>query len=113
MREKDISRFAPAIDEDRVVVAVDVDLSERPRWDALETTVFTLRKRLVGVFQKACNALIVRMRAGRRLARIKGRIQDEGVKTREDAQRMVKEDWKTAQNVRLKEDEEEEDVRNV
>ena len=50
MWEKDISRFAPAIDEDRVVVPVDIDLSEKPKWDALESNVFTLRKRLVGVF---------------------------------------------------------------
>lgn len=53
------------------------------------------------------------MRAGKRLARIKGRFKDENIKTKEDAQRMVKEDWKTAQNVRIKEDEEEEDIRNV
>ena len=53
------------------------------------------------------------MRAGKRLNRIKGRLKDENIKTREDVKRMVAEDWKTAQNVRLKEEENEEDIMNM
>jgi hypothetical protein len=51
---------------------------------------------LVALFLKASNKLITRMRAGKRLNKIKGRLKDEGVKSKEDAKRMVQEDWKTA-----------------
>ena len=40
--------------------------------------------------------MIIRMRAGKRLDKIKNRFRDENIKTREDAKRMVMEDWKTA-----------------
>ena len=96
MREKDVSRFAPAIDEDRVVIEKDLDLSDRPRWEALETNYFHMRRRLLALFLKTCNMLITRMRAGKRLNKIKGRFQSENIKTKEDVKRMVAEDWKTA-----------------
>lgn len=89
-------RFAAAIDEDRVVVDTDVELSEKPKWDAFENNHFALRRRLVALFLKAANRLITRMRAGKRLEKIKNRFKDENVKSREDAKRMVAEDWKTA-----------------
>ncbi len=75
--------------------------------------MFSLRQRLLTLFKKAATRLITRMRAGKRLGRIKGRFKDENVRTKEDAKRMVKEDWKTAQNVRLKEDENEEDIKHL
>ncbi len=53
------------------------------------------------------------MRAGKRLAKLKGRIKDEGVKTREDAKRMVVQDWKTAQNIRLTDNENEDNIENI
>ena len=64
------------------------------------------------------------MRAGKRLAKIRQRIKNEGVKTRAgnlilnvksniDAKRMVAEDWKTAQNIRLTDDETEDNIANV
>eukprot|EP00347_Sterkiella_histriomuscorum_P018462 403345428 len=85
----------------------------RPRWEALETNFFHMRRRLVAVFLKASNRLIIRMRAGKRLTKIKGRFENENIKTRDDVKRMVAEDWKTAQNIRLKEEDNEEDIKNV
>ncbi len=41
------------------------------------------------------------MRAGKRLKAIKKRLSDEQVYNRADCRRMVIEDWKTAQNMRL------------
>lgn len=89
MRQKDITRSHPAIDEDRVVVDTNIDLVEKPKWDTFENNHFAMRRRLVHIFLKVSNKLITRMRAGKRLAKIKNRLQDEGVKNKEDAIRMV------------------------
>ncbi len=62
---------------------------------------------------QATNRLITRMRAGKRLDKIKGRLRDEKVKSREDAMRMVREDWKTAQNIRLSEAENDDNIMNI
>jgi hypothetical protein len=101
MRERDISRFAPAINHDRVVADTNIDLKDKPKWDAFDNNHFSMRKRLVEIFLKASNKLITRMRAGKRLTKIKERFRTEGVKSKEDAKRMVLEDWKTAQNIRM------------
>jgi len=54
------------------------------------------------------------MRAGKRLKAIKKRLQDENVHNRADCRRMVIEDWKTAQNMRIGASSElEEDIMNV
>jgi len=96
MRERDTTRYVPVIDEDRVVADVDLDLAEKPKWDTFENNHFAMRRRLVGIFLKVSNKLITRMRAGKRLAKIKTRLKSENVKSKEDAKRMVSEDWKTA-----------------
>ena len=62
---------------------------------------------------QATNRLITRMRAGKRLDKIKGRLRDEKVNSREDAMRMVREDWKTAQNIRLSEAENDDNIMNI
>ena len=66
-----------------------------------ENNHFAMRKRLVGIFLKVTNKMIIRMRAGKRLKKIKHRFAQEKVHTRDDAKRMVLEDWKTAQNMRF------------
>jgi hypothetical protein len=48
-----------------------------------------MRRRLVGIFLKVSNKLITRMRAGKRLAKIKDRLKIENVKSKADAKRMV------------------------
>ncbi len=40
MRDRDIQRFAPIIDEDKVVVDINLDLAEKPKWDLFEDTTF-------------------------------------------------------------------------
>ena len=89
MREKDVSRSAPEIDKDRVVVDHDLELNEKPKWDAFENNHFAMRRRLVAIFLKVSNKLITRMRAGKRLDKIKNRFKSENIKSRDDVKRMV------------------------
>lgn len=96
MRHRDISRFAPVFDSDRVVVEVGQTLPNMPKWDNFENNHFAMRKRLVSIWLKAANLLITRNRAGKRLQKIKYRLRQAGVKTRADARRFVIEDWKQA-----------------
>lgn len=101
MREQDCSRFQTEINRDKVVVPIEVNITSQPKWDVYENNHFAMRKRLVGIFLKVTNKMIIRMRAGKRLKKIKHRFASEKVYTREDAKRMVAEDWKTAQNMRF------------
>jgi hypothetical protein len=89
MREVDTGRFGTDCDKDKVVVDTNLDLVDKPKWDAFENNHFAMRRRLVTIFLKVTNKLIIRMRAGKRLKKIKGRLTDEGVKSRDDAKRMV------------------------
>ena len=72
-----------------------------------------MRKRLVDIFLKVTNKLMVRMRAGKRLIKIKQKISNYGAQNREDVKRMVAEDWREAQNARIGGDEEETNIHNV
>lgn len=75
---------------------------------------FASRKRLVGVFLKVTNKLITRIRAGKRLKLIRQRLEEHRVFSREDAKRLVAEDWKNAQNARLEDSgENETNIKNV
>lgn len=113
MRDKDINRHTPSIDEDRVVADTDLDLTEKPKWDSFENNHFAMRRRLVNIFLKISNKLITRMRAGKRLTKIKERLRNENVKTKADVIKMVQNDWKSAQNIRLTDDETEDNIANV
>jgi hypothetical protein len=53
-----------------------------------------MRRRLVAIWLKAANLLITRIRAGKRLQKIKARLKAEGIKNRADARRFVIQDWK-------------------
>jgi len=59
-----------------------------------------MRRRLVNIFLRVSNKLISRLRAGKRLAKLKYWIQGNGIKNRADMKVMVAEDWKIAQNAR-------------
>jgi hypothetical protein len=59
-----------------------------------------MRKRLVNIFLRVSNKLICRLRAGKRLTKLKHWIQGNGIKNRADMKAMVAEDWKIAQNAR-------------
>jgi len=75
MREQDVTRFAPGIDLDKVVVDVELELKDQPKWDAFENNHFAMRRRLVGIFLRASNKLITRMRAAKRLMKIKDKLK--------------------------------------
>jgi hypothetical protein len=96
MRDKDIHRFSTETDQDKVVVDTSIDLREKPKWDAFENNHFAMRRRLVNLFLKAANKLITRMRAEKRLVKIRVKLREAGVRNREDAKRLVAKDWKDA-----------------
>jgi hypothetical protein len=48
-------------------VPVVNELVSGPKWDVYENNHFAMRKRLVNIFLKVANKLIIRMRAGKRL----------------------------------------------
>lgn len=72
-----------------------------------------MRKRTRDIFLRLANKLMTRLRAGRRLQRIKSKLRSDGIKSREDAKRMVEEDWRTAQNIRITDNENEDNIRNI
>jgi len=72
-----------------------------------------MRRRLVGIWLRATNLLITRTRAGKRLAKIKWRLKTEGVRNRVDCRRFVIEDWKNAQNMRISDNEHEDNIENI
>lgn len=57
-----------------------------------------MRKRLVDIFLKVANKMITRMRAGKRLSKIRKWLQSKKIANREDCKRMVTEDWRDSLN---------------
>jgi len=53
-----------------------------------------MRKRLVNIFLRVSNKLICRLRAGKRLTKLKFWITGNGIKNRADMKAKVAEDWK-------------------
>lgn len=114
MRRDDVLRFAVEFNKDKVVVPTTVQIAAKPKWDVYQNNHFAMRKRLVGIFLKVANKLIIRQRAGHRLTKIKERFAELKVFSREDCKRMVAEDWKLSLNVRQGVSEEETDnIQNV
>ena len=72
-----------------------------------------MRKRLVGIFLKVANKLIIRIRAGKRLVKIKTRFTERSIHNREDAKRMVAEDWKSSLNMRSGGEDDADNIQNV
>lgn len=73
-----------------------------------------MRRRLVNIFLKVSNKLICRLRAGKRLTKLKYWIEGNGIKNRADMRAKVIEDWKIAQNARQTDsNESEDDIHNV
>jgi hypothetical protein len=63
-----------------------------------------MRRRLVGIFLKAANLFISRLRAGKRLTKIKNWISANGIKTRDDMIAKVNEDYQRSVNMRVTDD---------
>jgi hypothetical protein len=66
-----------------------------------------MRRRLVGIFLRVSNKLMNRLRAGKRLAKIKNWIEEHEIKNREDMKREVQADYKRAINMQLTDGDEE------
>jgi hypothetical protein len=66
-----------------------------------------MRRRLVGIFLRVSNKLMNRLRAGKRLAKIKNWIEEHEIKSREDMKREVQADYKRAINMQLTDGDEE------
>ena len=113
MRRDDIGRFTASCNADKVIVPTKVEISQGPKWDVYENNHFAMRKRLVSIFLKVANKQIIRMRAGKRLEKIKNRFADAGITNREDAKRLVADDWKAALNMRIGGDDDGENIQNV
>ena len=98
MRNQDCTRFATALDGDKVVVdtKASTDIVARPKWDAFENNHFAMRRRLVNIFLRVANKVMSRLRAGRRLTKLRNWIDTNGIKTREDMKQKVIEDFKLA-----------------
>jgi len=106
MRHQDQHRFVTQIDSDRVVVDINAtkDIIAKPKWDAFENNHFAMRRRLVAIFLKVANLHISRIRAGKRLSKIKTWIAGHGIRNREDMRKKVAEDYKRSVNMRVTDD---------
>lgn len=113
MRDKDVNRFAAEVNLDKVIVPTKVEITEGPKWDVYENNHFAMRKRLVGIFLKVANKQIIRMRAGKRLMKIKTRFAERGINNRADAKRLVAEDWKDSLNMRSGGEDDADNIENV
>ena len=83
MRAREVDRFEAEINKDFVVVPVNNEMVAGPKWDIYENNHFAMRKRLVNIFLKVANKLIIRMRAGKRLQQMKKKFEEFGVTNRE------------------------------
>ena len=108
-----MARFTAENNNDKVVVPTNVDITERPKWDVYENNHFAMRKRLVSIFLKVANKLIIRMRAGKRLMKIKARFAEKNVTNKVEARRLVADDWKESLNMRSQGEEDSENIQNV
>ena len=116
MRNQDCTRFTTSLDRDKVVVDTNAasTIIEKPKWDAFENNHFAMRRRLVNIFLRVANKVMCRLRAGRRLTKLRAWIETNNVRSREEMRSKVAEDFKTAQNTRLVDDgESQNDIANV
>lgn len=70
------------------------DILSTPKWDKFENNHFAMRRRLVYIFLRVANTLICRIRAGKRLKKMKFWIEGNGIRNREDMRIKVNEDFK-------------------
>ena len=115
MRNRDCTRFATVNNEDKVVVPITAakEITARPKWDSFQNNHFAMRRRLVNIFLRVANKLICRLRAGKRLTKIKHWIAGNAIRSRAEMREKVAEDWKIAQNSRQTGGDAEDDIQNV
>ena len=116
MRREDCTRFVTEVDRDKVLVdtTASSEIEAKPKWDAFENNHFAMRRRLVSIFLRAGNKVMARLRAGRRLTKLKAWIENNGIRSREDMRAKVADDFKIAQNSRQLDDgESQNDIANI
>ena len=64
MRERDCHRFSTQINADNVVVPAHNLIESQPLWDEHRNNHFTMKRRLLNIFLKVANRMIMRRRAG-------------------------------------------------
>ena len=74
------------------------DILGAPKWDKFENNHFAMRRRLVYIFLRVANTMICRIRAGKRLEKMKIFIESNGIRNREEMRIKVNEDFKRSQN---------------
>ena len=98
MRKQDCTRYSTELDRDMVVVdtSASSEIVAKPKWDVFENNHFAMRRRLVNIFLRVANKIMCRLRAGRRLSKLKSWIEASGIRSREDMRTKVAEDFKQA-----------------
>jgi hypothetical protein len=82
LRVRDVTRYKmgqPTDDSDpifanKVVVSIDQDAGSGPKWDEFQNNHTAMRKRTNEIFLKIANKLMTRLRAGKRLQKIKDKL---------------------------------------
>ena len=96
IREKDCNRYSTEVNADKVVVPAENQLVSEPKWDEHQNNHFTMKRRLLDIFLKAANKMIMQRRALERLKKIQKRLQDNGITNRKECKKWVAEDCKAA-----------------
>ena len=98
-KDNDLRRYDVTSNGERVVVPVDLEIKTTCKWNVLSNDLFSLRQRNLNNLVKMATVLMTRIRVSVRLSKIKSRFDQENVRGKEDAQKLVHEDWKEAKKV--------------
>jgi hypothetical protein len=98
MREQDASRFKPEFNREAVFVEVDriAAMEAEPAWDILANNHFSTRRKLMDLIVKAANKVLIRIRAQKRLDKLKKLFRKNQIRTRANMKEFVIEENKTA-----------------
>ena len=97
LRAGDCARTSPVVDTDFVVSQADFAPPLVPTWNVYLNDEMAQRQAPLTVFVKAATTVLTRLRASRRLAKLKARLVEFNVTSREEAKRFVRQDWKQAE----------------
>ena len=75
-----------------------------PKWEVFRNDQLHMRKRAINKFTQAATTIITRFRAGKRLEKLKMKINEAGIKDKADAKKLVAEEWKAMQHATLSSD---------
>ncbi len=96
LRKLDCGRTDVVKDVDKVIYDVKERPIPEPSWDEYTNDELALRQLSLKKLVRAANTLIIRRRADKRIKLIKQKLQQNNVRTREEAKKLVNWDWKQA-----------------